>query len=105
MSEAFGWTILIIGILIRHFGWPGHSFAVLIAGQIHGTIFLIYFGVLLAVYSSLRWPRRKFFLAILAGIPPYGTLIFEQWEARRRRIRHRRVFFRSFMLSAMTNTR
>jgi integral membrane protein len=103
LSEAAGWTLLIAGILIRHFELPGHSIAVPIAGQIHGTIFLIYFGVSVTIYGSLRWSRKKFLAAILAGIPPYGTLVFEQWAARTRRTKHRRVLFRSFMLSTLTN--
>jgi integral membrane protein len=103
LSEAVGWTLLIVGILIRHFGLPGHDIAVPIAGQIHGTIFLIYFGVLVTIYSSLRWSRKKFLAAIVAGIPPYGSLAFEQWAARSRNARHRRVMFRSFLLSALIN--
>ena len=102
LSEAVGWTLLISGIFIRHFKLPGDRIAVPIAGQIHGTIFLIYFAVLITTYTSLYWSRKKFLLAILAGIPPYGTLVFEQWEARTRRRRNRQVFFRSFMLSEMT---
>jgi len=101
LSEAVGWTLLISGIFIRHFKLPGDRIAVPIAGQIHGTIFLIYFGVLVTIYSSLGWSRMKFLIAILAGIPPYGTLIFEQWEARKRRRKNRQSFFRSFMLSVM----
>ena len=81
-SEAVGWTLLITGITIRYFGLPGRDIAVPIAGQIHGTIFLIYFGVMAAIYGSLGWSRRKFLLAVLAGVPPYGSLIFEQWMAR-----------------------
>lgn len=103
LSEAFGWTLLIAGILIRHFRLPGYSIAVPIAGQIHGTIFLIYFGVSITIYSSLSWSRKKFLMAIIAGIPPYGSLVFEQWEVRRRSAKNRQVFFRSFMLSSMTN--
>ena len=62
-AEAIGWTILIIGLLIRHYGLIGHNIAVPIAGQIHGMIFLTYFGILLAVYSSLCWSRLQFLLA------------------------------------------
>ena len=51
---------------------PGQRIAVPIAGQIHGMIFLGYFGILIAVYSSLGWPRKKFLLAVAAGVPPYG---------------------------------
>jgi len=102
LSEAAGWTMLLIGIIIRHFKLPGANIAVPITGQIHGTVFLIYFAVLLVTYTSLHWSRKKFLIAILAGIPPYGTLVFEQWEARSRKKKNRQIFFRSFMLSEMT---
>jgi len=85
LSEAVGWTVLLLGISIDHFGLPGHRFAVPIAGQIHGTIFLLYFGVQIAVYSSLGWSRQKFLASIVAGVPPYGTLAFELWAAHSRR--------------------
>lgn len=102
LSEAFGWTLLITGILINHYHLPGHHFAVPLAGQIHGTIFIAYFGILIAVYSSLEWSRQKFLLAVLAGIPPYGTLVFEQWTAHKRRATQRQVYFHSMLLAITT---
>lgn len=97
-SEAIGWTILIAGIVIHRYNWPGHSAALLVAGQIHGTTFLVYFGVLATIYSSLRWPRRRFLVAVLAGVPPYGTLVFEQWAAHQRHRSFRRHHFGSIAL-------
>ena len=67
----------ITGIAINHYGLPGYRIAVPIAGQIHGTLFLIYFGLLIAVYSSFHWPPKMFLVAVLAGIIPFGILVFE----------------------------
>lgn len=103
ISEAVGWTILITGILIKKYEWPGHNIAVPIAGQIHGMIFLAYFGILLAVYTSIGWSRGKFLLAVLAGVPPYGSLIFEQWASYTRSNKNCRLHFRSILLSSVTN--
>jgi len=100
-AEAIGWTILIIGLLIRHYGLASHNIAVPIAGQIHGMIFLTYFGILLAVYSSLRWSRLQFLLALMAGVPPYGSLVFERWAAWRRHNSQTRLHFRSIVLSQL----
>lgn len=99
LAEACGWTLLISGLLIHHYHLPGSRIAIPIAGQIHGTIFLGYFGVLVATYSSLGWPRKKFLLAVLAGVPPYGSLIFEQWAAHARRDKQRRVLFSNMLLA------
>ena len=85
LAEAVGWTLLIIAVAARYFGWSWQSYAIPIAGRIHGTFFIAYFLVNLAIYTSLRWPRWQFGLGVLAGIPPYGSLIFEQLAARYRR--------------------
>ena len=99
LAEAFGWAVLITGILIRDYGLPGHNISVPIAGRVHGTFFLTYFGVLIAVYSSLGWPRKRFLLAVIAGVPPFGSLIFEQWAAYNRNKKHRRIYLRSLLPS------
>lgn len=93
-AEAIGWTLLILGILISKYVTPGNNDAVFIAGNIHGTIYLAYFIAPLVLYPSLGWPRGKAVIAILAGIPPYGSLLFEQWAAhsRRRTYRHYLVY-------------
>jgi integral membrane protein len=103
LSEAGGWTILITGILIHRYKLPGHTFAIPLAGQIHGTIFLLYFGILVAVYSSLGWSRKKFILAVIAGVPPYGTLLFEQWAAQKRQAESSRRHFYSIAIIALTS--
>lgn len=77
LAEAVGWTMLITGLAINHFNLPGSAIAVPIAGQIHGTIFIVYFMALIFIYPSLRWSRAKTILAFVAGVIPYGTLIFE----------------------------
>ena len=83
-AEAVGWTLLIAGILIQRYLTPGNNTAVLIAGNIHGTIYLCYFVAALGLYPSLGWSRWRGLGAMIAGIPPYGSLLFELWEAHRR---------------------
>lgn len=104
LSEAVGWTLLIAAILIDRYKLPLHSYVIPIAGQIHGTIFLIYFGVLIATYTSLRWSRGKFIVSVLAGIPPYGTLAFELWASHSRRTKFSRIHFRSIALVTLIAT-
>ncbi len=77
-AEAIGWSILIAALLIYHYKLPGNNLSIPIAGQIHGTIFLAYFAVVFFVYPSLGWKRTITLFALLAGVVPYGTLIFEQ---------------------------
>lgn len=84
-SEAIGWTLLIAGILIEKYLTPGNDTAVLIAGNIHGTIYLCYFAAALVLYPSLGWSRWRGIAATLAGIPPYGSLLFEMWSSHKRK--------------------
>lgn len=84
LSEAVGWALLISALLIHKNKLPGQSIAIPIAGQIHGIFFIAYFVILIATYSSLEWSRSKFIVAVISGVPPFGTLIFEQFVAHRR---------------------
>jgi len=83
-GEAVGWSLLITGILLREF-LPSHSQTpVLLAGQIHGMLFLLYMLASLGLYPSLHWSRRRAIVALTASVPPYGSLLFEQWAAYKR---------------------
>lgn len=84
IAEAVGWTILIAGILIERYVTPGNNAAVLIAGQTHGMIFFGYLVAALGLYPSLGWSRLKALCALIISVPPYGTLLFEQWAAYKR---------------------
>jgi len=100
-GEAFGWAVLITGITIQQLHLPGQNIAVPIAGTVHGTFFLLYYGAAMATYTSLNWSRLKFLTALVAGVPPLGSLIFEIWAAkvRERELRgaFRKVIVRAFI--------
>lgn len=83
-GEAIGWTLLIAGILIKHYLTPGNDTAVLIAGQIHGMIFFGYLVAALGLYPSLGWSRWRAIISLAASVPPYGTLLVEQYAAHKR---------------------
>jgi integral membrane protein len=84
VAEACGWTLLITGILIGRYVTPGDNTAVIIAGQIHGMLFFGYLAAALVLYPSLGWSRWRALFALAFSVPPYGTLVFEQWAAGRR---------------------
>ncbi|HEX7368344.1 MAG TPA: DUF3817 domain-containing protein [Candidatus Saccharimonadales bacterium] len=85
LAEAGGWTMLITGLALKQYVLHGNNVPVLIAGQIHGMIFFAYIIAALGLYPSLGWTRYKAIIAGLASVPPYGSLLFERWEARQRR--------------------
>jgi len=84
-GEAAGWTILISGLLIKHFFTPKSNIPVLLAGQTHGILFLIYITASIILAPSLGWSLRRTAAAGLFSVPPYGSLVFELWAARSRR--------------------
>jgi integral membrane protein len=84
IGEACGWTLLLLGILCKKFITPGNNIPVQITGQLHGTIFIIYIVAALGLYPSLGWSRKRAIIAGLMSVPPYGSLLFEQWAARQR---------------------
>jgi integral membrane protein len=77
--EACGWTLLIIGILFERYILPGNNVSVLLAGRTHGVLFLLYVLAAVGLYPNLNWSRKRSFIALIASVPPYGSLLFEQW--------------------------
>jgi integral membrane protein len=103
IAEAVGWTILIAGILIERYITPGNNAAVLIAGQTHGMIFFGYLVAALGLYPSLGWSRFRALCALAISVPPYGTLLFEQWAAHMRRTQKLREYRSLLAYSALVS--
>lgn len=85
LAEALSWTGLLIGMFFKYVA-VGNDIGVKIFGPIHGAIFVAYLLVCLLVRSRLRWDGRTTFLALLASIPPFGTIVFERWALRTDRL-------------------
>lgn len=80
-GETVGWSMLIGAIIYRSFDLPGYEIAIGLAGRFHGILFVLYFiGVLIAA-RSMGWGLLKITGALLAGIPPYTALVYEQLMA------------------------
>jgi len=104
-AEAGGWTLLITGLGLKQFVLHGNNIPVLIAGQMHGTLFLVYIVACVVLYPSLRWSRAAALLAGIASVPPYGSLVFEYLANRHRQRaairRHSRLLlYRHFLQTA-----
>jgi len=79
--EAVTWTALLIGMYFKYVPESTEA-GVQIAGPIHGTAFLAYLGVTWFTADALDWSGKVTAAALLAGIPPYGSVLFERWAAR-----------------------
>ncbi|MBV8931681.1 MAG: DUF3817 domain-containing protein [Kutzneria sp.] len=83
--EAISWAGLLSGMYVKYLG-SGNQLGVHVFGTVHGVVFLGYLAVVFAVRKPLAWDRRTTVLAVLAGVPPFGSLVFERWARRTRRL-------------------
>lgn len=81
IAEAISWTGLLVGMFFKYVVVE-NEVGVTIFGPIHGAIFVVFLAVAVATWSALRWTTRVGVTALLASIPPFGTLIFERWATR-----------------------
>jgi integral membrane protein len=84
IAEAVGWTLLCLGIVLTDYVTHGDRTWVIIGGRIHGMLFFAYLAACVVLYPSLGWSRLRALFALAFSVPPYGSLMFEQWMARRR---------------------
>jgi len=78
IMEAVTWTMLISAIIYRRLGLPEAASVVSFAGHLHGIAFMFYFFFVLLLARSMEWRLLRVGSAIVAGMPPYGTLVFEK---------------------------
>lgn len=84
--EAVSWAGLLIAMLFK---WviganpTDLQLGVQIMGPIHGTVFLAYVLMSLLVARPLSWNFKTLALALVASVPPFGSIVFERWAARR----------------------
>lgn len=84
IAEVFSWSLLIIGLILR---WAaGLEIATVIAGTIHGFVFISYGATAVLLTFHQRWNPAVAVLAIVSAIVPYATLPVDRWLARTGRL-------------------
>jgi integral membrane protein len=84
-AEAVSWAGLLIGMLFKYV-LSDDEIGVKIFGPVHGVIFVAYVLVALLASAAQKWERGTTVLALLASIPPFGTIVFERWAIRTGRL-------------------
>lgn len=84
VAEAVTWTLLIAGLIVR--AVAELPVAVVIAGSIHGFVFLCYGATAILVAKNNRWHPGPTVLAIASAIVPYATIPMEVWLHRTGRL-------------------
>lgn len=82
VAETVTWSLLIIGMLLKYVAGLG-TLPVLIAGSIHGLVFLGYAASSVLVGVNQRWRVGTIVLAVVSAIVPYATIPFERAMDRR----------------------
>ncbi len=81
IAEAVTWTLLIIGMILKY-GFH-LDIAVLIAGSIHGLVFVTYGATAILVGVNQRWSVKLIVGAVFTAIVPYATIPFDRWLEKR----------------------
>ncbi|MGB6182621.1 MAG: DUF3817 domain-containing protein [Rhodococcus sp. (in: high G+C Gram-positive bacteria)] len=86
VAEAVTWVALLIGMAVKYIPDPNIDAGVRIPGMLHGGVFVLYLVITVATALALRWSKGISALALLASIPPFGTIVFEVWASRTGRL-------------------
>ncbi|HEY4006589.1 MAG TPA: DUF3817 domain-containing protein [Pseudonocardia sp.] len=85
VAEAISWTGLLLGMVFKYLV-VHDAVGVHIFGPIHGVLFLAYLVCSILLWRQMHWSRAVGVLAVLASIPPYGSVVFERWATRTARL-------------------
>ncbi|MCC6944045.1 MAG: DUF3817 domain-containing protein [Thermomicrobiales bacterium] len=80
--EAITWTGLLIGMFLKYVTDTTER-GVELFGPIHGMAFIAYVLITVMAAMRLRWQWWVTLVALLAAVPPFGTIVAERWLARR----------------------
>jgi len=81
--EAISWTALLIAMFLKYVVDAPHEGGVPVVGMIHGVGFVIYLISTVVAGIVLRWSVLNVLVGLVAGIPPFCTIVFEYWLQRR----------------------
>lgn len=81
VAEAISWAFLLIAMVFKYA--MDQPLGVTIFGWVHGIVFVAYLVVVAMVWKPLRWSPLTIGLALLASIPPFGSVLFERLASRK----------------------
>ncbi|WP_085371446.1 DUF3817 domain-containing protein [Leifsonia sp. NCR5] len=85
IAEAITWTLLIAGMLLKYVAKVG-DWPVLVAGSVHGLVFISYAVASVLVGVNQRWRIPVIVVAVASAIVPYATIPFDLWADRTGRL-------------------
>lgn len=85
LAEAVSWAGLLIGMFFKYVV-VNDDLGVKIFGPIHGAVFVVYLLATLLVRAPMRWGMGTLLLALIASVPPFGSVVFERWATQTGRL-------------------
>ena len=85
LLETIGWILLMTGIIFSIKKLPQHDTVLALGGSIHGIFYIFYIFIIIFAHRSLKWGVWRFIFSGAVSTFPFGALLFELWEARRRK--------------------
>ena len=86
VAEAFSWAGLLVGMYLKRVA-EVTDLGVWLFGRVHGALFVVYLVATLWLARAERWSLLRTLVGLAASVPPFTTLLFERWVARRRPVR------------------
>jgi integral membrane protein len=77
--EAISWAGLLTAMFFKYA--LHNEAAMMTMGMIHGTVFVAYVVLTLLASRPLAWNLKVLAVALVASIPPFGSVVFERWAA------------------------
>ena len=69
-------VLLFIAMPLKYLA--GLPLAVRIVGSVHGGLFLLFLAVLFRAGRERRWPFRRWLIAFVSSVVPFGTFVFDR---------------------------
>lgn len=76
--EAFTWAGLLVGMVLKRV-LDVTELGVQVFGPLHGAAFLAYGLSAALAWRGQRWSVVTGLLAMVASLPPFGTVVFHRW--------------------------
>lgn len=88
--EALTWAGLLVGMLFKYV-LADDERGVQLFGPLHGAAFIAYVLAVLAFRRTFAWGLPVTLAALACGVPPFASVVFEEWADRTGRLGRARV--------------
>lgn len=74
--EGVSYLVLLV-LTINKYMFAGSKLAVMIVGNIHGFLFILFIIMMFVVGAKYKWDKSMYIIMFLGSILPFGTFVLE----------------------------